>query len=99
MSGARILVGDDEPQIVRAIAPQLEARGYRVFTTASGREALHALTRWRPDLILLDLMLPDVSGLEVGRGIRQERQTPLTFLSARAEARIKIDALYLCAGD
>ena len=99
MSGARILVVDDEPQIVRAIAPQLEARGYRVFTTASGREALHALTRWRPDLILLDLMLPDVSGLEVCRGIRQEGQTPLIVLSARGEERIKIEALDLGADD
>jgi two-component system KDP operon response regulator KdpE len=99
MSGARILVVDDEPQIVRAIAPQLEARGYQVLSTATGQEALRAVPRWRPDLILLDLMLPDVSGLEVCRQIRAEGQTPLIVLSARGEERTKIEALDLGADD
>ncbi len=99
MSGARILVVDDEPQIVRAIAPQLEARGYQVLSAATGREALRALPRWRPDLVLLDLMLPDVSGLEVCSQMRAEAQTPLIVLSARGEERVKIEALDLGADD
>lgn len=99
MSGARILVVDDEPQILRAVAPQLEARGYAVLTATSGGEALAAIARWRPDLILLDLMLPDVSGLEVCRAVRERAQTPLIVLSARGEERIKIEALDLGADD
>lgn len=99
MSGARILVVDDEPQILRAVVPQLEARDYVVLTAATGAEAIQSVARWRPDLILLDLMLPDVSGLEVCRLVRERCQTPLIVLSAREEERTKIEALDLGADD
>ena len=99
MSGARILVVDDEPQILRAVVPQLEARGYVVLTATTGTEALKAVMRSRPDLIVLDLMLPDMSGLEVCRVVREHRQTPLIVLSVRGDERTKIEALDLGADD
>ena len=99
MSGARILVVDDEPQILRAIAPQLQARGYVVQIAETGAEALTAATRWRPDLIILDLMLPDMSGLDVCSAVRSWSQIPLIVLSARGEERTKIEALDLGADD
>ncbi len=99
MSGARILLVDDEPQILRALVPQLEARGYVVMGVASGGDALAASARWRPDLILLDLMLPDMSGLDVCRSVRERSQTPLIVLSARGEEHTKIEALDLGADD
>ena len=66
----RILVVDDEPQIVGALRINLQARQYDVVTAADGAQALHAAARGRPDLVLLDLGLPDVDGVEVVRKLR-----------------------------
>lgn len=92
MAGARILVVDDEPQIRRALSRTLEANGFDVRAVETGEEALTSL-RWRPDVILLDLMLPDLDGLEVARRIREQANTPILVLSARGEEPRKVLAL------
>ena len=85
---ARILIVDDEPNILAAMRPLLASRGYLVATATSGRAALEAIEREVPDVIVLDLGLPDMDGVEVCRLIREERATPILILSARgAEAR------------
>ena len=73
-SGARILVIDDEPGIVRAVQTNLGRHDFRVDTANTGKEGLEAYARLRPDLVLLDLGLPDMDGLEVIREIRQAIQ-------------------------
>ncbi len=70
--GATILVVDDEREIVRALQRSLIAHDYKVYTAASGEEAVALVSQYRPDLLLLDLMLPGMSGLEVCRQIRAE---------------------------
>ena len=92
MTGARILVVDDEVQIRRALTRTLEANGFDVRAVGTGEEALTAL-RWRPDVILLDLMLPDLDGLEVARRIREQATMPILVLSARGEEPQKVLAL------
>ncbi|MGQ0548467.1 MAG: response regulator [Armatimonadota bacterium] len=98
MAGARILVVDDEPQIRRALTRTLEANDFDVRTVGTGEEALLAL-RWRPDVILLDLMLPDLDGLEVARLVREQVATPILVLSARGEEPQKVLALDQGADD
>lgn len=98
MAGARILVVDDEPQIRRALTRTLEANDFDVRAVGSGEEALLAL-RWRPDVILLDLMLPDLDGLEVARRVREQAATPILVLSARGEEPQKVLALDQGADD
>jgi DNA-binding response OmpR family regulator len=86
MSGARVLVVDDEPEITRALRSILTAHGFDPVLAASAAEGLDLLQRRRPDLLLLDLVLPDRSGLEVTRTIRQELGLDLPFrrsISAR----------------
>jgi two-component system KDP operon response regulator KdpE len=92
MTGARVLVVDDEPQICRALRRTLEGHGYEVRTVGSGEEALATL-RWHPDIVLLDLMLPDVDGLDVSRHIRALSPIPILVLSARGEEPMKVRAL------
>lgn len=96
--GARILVVDDEPQMRRVLARTLGANGFEVRAVATGEEALAAL-RWHPDLILLDLMLPDLDGLDVAKRIREQDGAPILVLSARGEERQKVAALDLGADD
>jgi two-component system, OmpR family, KDP operon response regulator KdpE len=98
-SGARILVVDDEIEIVRALQRSLVARGYEVFAAGSGEEALEALGRCRPDLILLDLGLPGISGLEVCKRVRAESSLPIIVLSVKDTERDKVLALDLGADD
>ena len=69
---ARILIVDDEPNIIGAVAPLLRARGYEVFSAMTGRAALEAVERDKPDLIVLDLGLPDIDGVEVCRRVRRD---------------------------
>lgn len=92
MSGARVLVVDDEPQIRRALRRTLEAHGYDVRTVGTGEDALAAL-RWHPDVVLLDLMLPDIDGLDVSRRLRAQSAVPILVLSARGEEQMKVRAL------
>ena len=89
-SGAHILVVDDEIEIVRALRRSLTAHGYKVFTARSGEEAFELTSRYRPDLILLDLLLPGMSGLEVCRRMRAESNIPIIVLSVRGTERDKV---------
>ena len=98
-SGAHILVVDDEIEIVRALRRSLTAHGYKVFTARSGEEAFELTSRYRPDLILLDLLLPGMSGLEVCRRMRAESNIPIIVLSVRGTERDKVEALDLGADD
>jgi two-component system KDP operon response regulator KdpE len=98
-SGARVLVVDDEPGILRAVQTNLGRHDFRVDGAATGREALEAYARVRPDLVLLDLGLPDMDGLDVIREIRQRSSTPIVVLSAREAERDKVAALDLGADD
>ena len=79
----RILIVDDEPNIVATVSPLLRARGYDVVSAMSGRAGLDAVERDKPDLIVLDLGLPDLDGVEVCRQIRQTSNVPILVLSAR----------------
>jgi two-component system KDP operon response regulator KdpE len=99
MSIARILVVDDEPQILRFLRPALEASGYDVLHAATGREALRLAANAAPDVIILDLGLPDIDGKEVLTAARQFSQAPILILSARDREAEKIAALDLGADD
>ena len=98
-SGAHILVVDDEIEIVRALRRSLTAHGYKVFTASSGEEAIELMSRHRPDLILLDLLLPGMSGLEVCRRMRAESNIPIIVLSVKGTEHDKVEALDLGADD
>jgi len=98
-TGARVLVVDDEPAIQRVVHTNLTGHGFRVDTAATGQEALDASTRVRPDLVLLDLGLPDMDGLDVIRAIRARGSTPIVVLSARGAEHDKVAALDLGADD
>jgi len=95
----RILVVDDEPQIVRALSINLRARKYDVDTASDGTSALRAATHHHPDLVVLDLGLPDMEGTEVIRGLRGWTTIPIIVLSGRAESHDKVDALDAGADD
>jgi two-component system KDP operon response regulator KdpE len=90
VSGARILVVDDEPAIVRAVELNLRRHQFQVNSVRSGQAALEAYTRVRPDLVLLDLGLPDLDGLQVIRSIRAHASTPIVVLSVRGAERDKV---------
>ena len=95
----RGLVGDDEPQILRALRINLRVRNYEVDTAATGAEALEVAGRHPPDLIILDLGLPDLSGLEVIEGLRGWTSAPIVVLSGRADSADKVEALDVGADD
>jgi len=98
-SGARILVVDDEIEILRALQRSLTAHGFEVFTASSGEEALESIAHHRPDLMLLDLGLPGMSGLEVVRQVRGQSNLPIIILSVKDAERDKVQALDLGADD
>jgi two-component system, OmpR family, KDP operon response regulator KdpE len=98
-SGARILVVDDEVEIMRALQRSLTAHGFEVFTAGSGEEALEAIGHHRPDLMLLDLGLPGISGLEVTKRVRAQSNLPIIVLSVKDAERDKVLALDLGADD
>ena len=95
----RVLIVDDEPSILAAMAPLLRSRGYDVSTAMSGRAALDAVERDKPDLIVLDLGLPDSDGIEICRLIRDGSATPIIVLSARGKEPDKVAALDAGADD
>jgi DNA-binding response OmpR family regulator len=94
-----ILVVDDEPTLRETLAEALEADGYRVVTAADGREALTRFRAEHPDLVLLDLMLPELSGIEVCRIIRAESGVPIVMLTAKDAELDKVVGLELGADD
>jgi DNA-binding response OmpR family regulator len=95
----RILIVDDEPQIVDLLGSYLRRDGFTVEQAADGEAALAAFGRLRPDLVILDLMLPKVDGREVCRHIRESSQTPIIMLTARDEETDKLLGLELGADD
>ncbi len=97
--GARILVVDDEVEIVRALQRSLTAHGFEVFAAYSGEEALEAVAHYRPDVMVLDLGLPGMSGLEVAREVRAQSNLPIIVLSVKDTERDKVQALDLGADD
>lgn len=98
-SGARILVVDDEIEIQRALQRNLLAHGYEVFTASSGEQALEEIAMHRPDLMLLDLGLPGLSGLEVCKQVRAASNLPIIVVSVKDTERDKVLALDLGADD
>ena len=99
INGQLVYVVDDDPSITRLIALNLTARGYQVIVFHSGHEALANLENDRPDLVLLDLVMPDCDGLEIARLIRQRSAVPIFVLSVRDEPASKLTALDLGADD
>lgn len=95
----RVLIVDDEPQILRALRINLSVRGYDVTTASTGAAALRAAAETRPDVIVLDLGLPDIDGLEVLAGLRGWNDTPVIVLSARSDSAEKVAALDAGADD
>jgi two-component system, OmpR family, KDP operon response regulator KdpE len=97
--GPRILIVDDEPQIRRFLRPALEHAGYIMLEAATGQDALVQASTRAPELILLDLGLPDMDGLEVLRRLREWTPCPIIVVSARGEEAVKVQALDLGADD
>ena len=97
--GLRALIVDDEKTIRRFLKTALTSHGCAVFEAASGEEALESSVSWHPDVILLDLGLPDTDGIEIIRQIRQRTKTPIVVLSVRDQALDKINALDAGADD
>jgi two-component system KDP operon response regulator KdpE len=96
---SRILIVDDEPSILATMAPLLRGRGYEVSTATSGHAALDAVDRQPPQLVILDLGLPDLDGIEVCRRLREGRAIPILVLSARGAEQDKVSALDAGADD
>ncbi|HSB66235.1 MAG TPA: response regulator [Anaerolineales bacterium] len=97
--GLRVLVVDDERAIRRYLHAALNAQGYTVFEASGGKEALNMVVSDRPDLIILDLGLPDVDGVEVTRQLREWTSIPIIILSVREQESEKINALDAGADD
>jgi two-component system, OmpR family, KDP operon response regulator KdpE len=95
----RVLVVDDEPQILRALRINLRVRDYEVHVAATGAEALEVAGRYPPDLVILDLGLPDLDGVEVIQGLRGWTKAPIIVLSGRADSTDKVEALDAGADD
>jgi two-component system KDP operon response regulator KdpE len=97
--GTRILIVDDEPNIIVTVGPLLRSRGYEVLEATTGRGGLATFERDKPDLIILDLGLPDLDGVEVCRMVREQSNVPILVLSARGAEGDKVGALDAGADD
>jgi DNA-binding response OmpR family regulator len=95
----RVLVVDDEPEIVRLVRDYLERAGFDVTTAANGAQALREFSRQRPDLVVLDLTLPETDGLDVARAIRRTGEIPIIMLTARTDEADRVAGLELGADD
>lgn len=98
-AGQRVLVVDDETPIRRYLRAALSAEGFTIYEAAAGQEAMNAVLAHRPDIIILDLGLPDFDGIEVTRRLREWSQTPIIILSVREAENDKIAALDAGADD
>ena len=96
---SRILVVDDEPQLTRVLRTGLKSHGYDVRAAADGLAGFEAFTDWHPDLVITDLAMPNVDGLELTRRLRAISQVPIIVLSAKGEEKTKVEALDLGADD
>jgi len=94
-----ILVVDDEPQITRVLKATLSSQGYGVRSAGDGQEALNEMKSWQPDLIITDLRMPNVDGLELCRRVRKDSEIPIIVLSVKGEETIKVEALDCGADD
>jgi two-component system KDP operon response regulator KdpE len=95
----RILIVDDEPQITRVLRTSLSSQGYDIRVANDGETALEILKDWTPDLVVTDLAMPNVDGLELCRRLRSKSQVPIIVLSVRGEERMKVQALDAGADD
>jgi two-component system KDP operon response regulator KdpE len=96
---ARVLVVDDEPQITRVLKTVLTSQGYQVRTAAEGEAALSSLGEWHPELVITDLYMPRMDGVELCRRIRAVSSIPIIVLSVKGEERTKVEALDSGADD
>ena len=96
---SRILVVDDETQISRVLKTTLQSQGYEVKTAADGETGYNAAMDWLPDLLITDLSMPGMSGIELCRAVRERSQLPIIVLSVRGEEKSKIEALDAGADD
>jgi len=96
---SRVLVVDDEPQITRVLRTVLTSHGYQVRTAAEGESALTNFSEWRPELVITDLFMPHMDGLELCRRIRAMSNVPIIVLSVKGEERTKVEALDVGADD
>ena len=94
-----ILVVDDEPQITRVLKTTLSSQGYGIRTADDGKQALQEMKGWSPDLVITDLRMPKMGGLELCRAIRSESSVPIIVLSVKGEETIKVEALDAGADD
>ena len=97
--GSKVLVVDDEPQITRVLRTVLSSQGYRVRTAAEGESAMTSFKEWLPDLVITDLYMPHMDGLELCRRLRDVSNVPIIVLSVKSEERTKVEALDLGADD
>jgi two-component system KDP operon response regulator KdpE len=95
----RILVVDDEPQLTRVLRTGLKSRGYDVRVAADGLTALETFGDWHPELVITDLAMPNLDGLELCRRLRSVSQVPIIVLSAKGEEKTKVEALDIGADD
>ena len=96
---ARILVVDDEPQLIRVLRTGLKSRGYDVRGASDAGSGLEMFSEWHPDLVITDLAMPNVDGLEFCRRLRAVSQVPIIVLSAKGEEKTKVEALDIGADD
>src|SRR5579862_6458961 len=96
---SRILVVDDETQITRVLKTMLQSQGYEVKTASNGESALDLSVDWIPDLIISDLSMPGMNGIELCRAVRKRSQVPIILLSVRGEETAKVEALDAGADD
>src|SRR5215471_257207 len=96
---SRILVVDDETQITRVLKTALSSQGYEVKTASDGESGFNAAMDWLPDLVITDLAMPGMSGVELCRTVRERSQVPIIVLSVRGEEKTKVEALDAGADD
>jgi DNA-binding response OmpR family regulator len=95
----KLLIVDDEPTIVETVEAKFRREGYTTFTADSAEEGMRLFRRVKPDLIILDIMLPQRSGLDLCRAIRKDASTPIIFISARADEADRVKGLEIGADD
>ena len=96
---SKILIVEDEAKIARFVTLELEHEGYEVKSACDGRSGLQLCLDWKPDLMILDLMLPELSGIEVCRRLRQQSDVPIIMLTAKDDVSDKVMGLDMCADD
>src|SRR5258708_28752650 len=94
MEKSRVLVVDDEPQITRVLRTVLTSQGYQVRTAAEGEAAMTSFNEWRPELVITDLYMPHMDGLELCRRIRAQSTVPIIVLSVKGDERTKVESLH-----